>query len=941
MSLFGTEDGEFVAWSKSGLIAYLDSRSSHANLCITFMETINGTNWRLHPCKRYVVHPHLLETQSPAGASSIVGGGGGGSSRSFHNLNSVHWNNLSSHTGEQLAACDELGNLTIIAAGQSMEGQGTLDKMIVLCQDNIYKTYNLTAPLQEVNPAAKIYRKQAKKEVHTTIIEFMWIGTQKPVLTMLGARKDSTTSTFHSQIQQCQPYGLFHPASIKSAFIALRRGGQLDFWYQFSNSRDHKKISLQLNGSHEARSKQFEWFQMGGFAQMEDDQALLIGAFSKLSNSLSFYRLHVNWNLSSQNSMNDPSLKLQHLLEIKPDYVGPQGELLNFTNFELLSPTHDRQSPLELLMCYEVAGLSRSIVKRYSLIKAVPSAILTIEFGVLNTEIPSSGSDYSFSENEVITFDSGVTAAKSYNSETLVIFKLKNGRIEVYNRKTWRKENHEFNKINASASHAATLSSPFCTGLNFPEIPPPAVTGWSEIAPALGGVLTKSRFDGELQFHPVTAPVTDDSQNDSNIAAAFAYAFVCANHLQASGEDLSIAIKTYMLRIRQQSVARSDVFLREVICIIYHLFGLTPDASKEVKDKLIMSRPIQRAMLLQLELGSSFDNSNVYNMSRTAMSLRNILFAFNGVSRNIQVLIHHSATMNFQQSNGKLFQFAFSKQDLIYSLIPCAKWFVKLVTFLTQQMIVLVNSPQDKDNTLVLGILSSKMTRQLLLSVLSEIRKIIHLVTKFPETAFPILNESSIYLRKVLGDSPVNFEKFETFLADVNNKFTSLSEQQAQGNAMKDSYLIIEGDIPEEISHLKEFMLSYSNTAVLSHIKPSEVYFSDTRGLRIFASELFSDSIFKLLQPLEKGLVVNSKVLSESISSSSFCVAESDDISKDTLKNLNEGQKVKRCCRCGAITRAGYTVSKDNTIVPTSISTKRWTSLYLKTCICSGFLYEL
>ena len=134
--------------------------------------------------------------------------------------------------------------------------------------------------------------------------------------------------------------------------------------------------------------------------------------------------------------------------------------------------------------------------------------------------------------------------------------------------------------------------------------------------------------------------------------------------------------------------------------------------------------------------------------------------------------------MNLQQPSGKLFQFAFSKQDLIYSLIPCAKWFVKLVTFLTQQMIVLINKPEDQENTLVLGILSSKMTRQLLLSVLSEIRKIIHLVTKFPETTFPILNESSIYLRKVLSDSPVNFEKFETFLADVNYKFTSLSEQQ-------------------------------------------------------------------------------------------------------------------------------------------------------------------
>lgn len=361
MSVFALPKADYASWSKSGLIAYADSESTYSNLCITFMETVNGTNWRLHPSRKYMIHPHLLEAQSPGSAASLGTNTSSSNQRFFHNLRSIFWNNSASHSGEQLAVCDEIGNVTVMAAGQTSEGPSTLDNIVILFQDNVYKIQNQMATLQTASPASKISRKHAKKESHTSVIEFMWIGTQKPSFAILGARKEPSTSTFKSQVQQCPPYGLYHPTSIKSACIALRRGGQLDFWYQFSNSKEHKKITLQLSSFQQSQGKQFEWFQIGKFAQMEDEQTLLVGAFSKLSRKISFYKILVNWNTSAQNAVGDPSVQLQHLMEMNPDYLGPHGERITLTDFALLSPTHDKSSRVELVICYKLACWSVSI----------------------------------------------------------------------------------------------------------------------------------------------------------------------------------------------------------------------------------------------------------------------------------------------------------------------------------------------------------------------------------------------------------------------------------------------------------------------------------------------------------------------------------------------------------------------------------------------------
>lgn len=930
-----------ASWSKTGLIAYGDNHSVDANLCITFLETVNGTNWRFHPPKKYVLHPQLHEQQY------LKDGSSSGTSKShhfFYNVTSVHWNNWISLPGDLLAVCDELGNMTMILAGYDKNGSSTLDKLTVLFQDNVYKFYNQTLPLED-KVSMKVERKQTKKEYNTTIMDFQWIGSQKPLIAVQNATRDPSTHTFKNQVQQCLPYGVFHPTSIKSACIAVRRNGQLDFWYQFSNSKDHKKITLQLSPCQNQRNNELEWFQFAKIAHMNEDQTLLISAYSNLTCKFSFYKLHVNWNVntSNPNAVNDPSLDLQFLLNFSPDLISSQGEILELEDYQVISRTYDNDSQPEVLMVYGIAGTSKSLVKKFHINQSKLSLSFTSIFSPLGNSNPESLKSplYSIKHTGDLSFDSKVVEVDSHILDSIVTFRLHNGTVKVYNNMTWNLENDEYDAHSTLPYVKNVITSMFCAGFHYPKLPPTDAIEWCQISPSMGGIVAKLKLKSTPQYYTFVHQDEGDSTRDEMDAVVLAYGFVVSNHRQHSGEDLSIAMKNHVLKLYELDTKRAENFIVKLINTVYGLFGVSPDAPKEVLDKMIMSRPIQRLMLLQLELGSSFENNNIYNMSRVVMSLRNVLFAFNGVSRNVQVMIQHTATMNLQQSSGKVFHFAFSKQDLIYSLIPCAKWFVKFVTFLTQQMIVLVNNPSDRENNLVLGVFGAKMTRTLILSVLNEIKKIVQLVTKFPESSYPVLNESSSYLRKVLGDAPVNFEKFETFLVDVNNKFTSLSEQQPALSSQMEPSLIIKGEIPEEITQIKDFLLSYSNTAVLSHIKPADVYFEDTSDLRIFTAEYFSEPVFKLLQPLDQGLVIDDAKLPHGFNTAkSFSNIDTDDISNEKLV-MDKNQKLKRCCRCGSVTRAGYTVPQDSTVVPTSISTKRWTNLYSKICVCSGFLYEL
>ncbi|SMN19759.1 similar to Saccharomyces cerevisiae YNL236W SIN4 Subunit of the RNA polymerase II mediator complex [Maudiozyma saulgeensis] len=983
-----------ASWSKNGIIAYSDSNSTKGNLCITFLENINGSNWRFHPPARYVIHPQLHEVPISSGSkktnssgsnttvattaatvskSTTAGGSGspsqhttasnGATSNSkssnhfFYDITSIHWNNWFSLPGDMLAVCDELGNMTMLIAGQSPEGATTFEKLTMLFQDNIYKIHNHVAPLaqqSDKNIGGTIEKKRTKKEYNTRILDFHWLSSSKSIIISQFCAFDSTSNVYRNKALQIAPSGVFYPPFMKYACMAVRRNGQLDFWYQFSNSKDHKKINLHLLPSQNQRLKELDWFQFARITPMKDDQSILVSGYSKLTKKICFYKVRVNWNTPStnkNNTLNDPTLTVTPILEVPLSTVDSEGRVLKFYDLVVLSKTAiDKDTSAEVLIVYHICGTQKTLIKRFKLM----NSYLAMDFlSVLKPGIesinggnmqPIKSKHYTLRHGHDIFLDKRVSNITTELLDNFVTFFYDDGSVDVFNQNDWNKERERIKSQSNKSKFLNVMTSALSTGLSFQNIPLSSAIDWVRLSPTMTGIIYKLKTDHVPRFVTLTRPDLTDPSLDELDAIAFAFTFVNSTHRQLSSEDLSVACKAHIKNLSEMSEDRAKEFIMTLMSNLYPFFNVSPDAPKDIMDKMISSRPIQKIMLLQLELGTRLKDERIAQMARVILYLKNVLFAFNGVARNLQFAIEQMNNGNTNAST-KMFQTLFSKQDLIYSLIPIANWFVKFVTFLIQEVLLLVNNPSESKNTLVLGVFGAKMPRQLILSVLNEIKKIMQIISKFPETTYPVLNESSTYLRMVLSDTPVNFEKFETFLIDVNNKFTAFSEQQPaseKDNILKREYsLLIQAEVPPSHSRISDFLLAYSCNAVISHIKPSDVYFTDTTGLRLTDTEFLEPNFSHLLQPISEGVVVN--LLSEDQNSSKkFSQMTIDGVTYDKFspKELQNG-KMKRCSRCGAVTRAGYVIAEDKTIVPTSIHTKRWPTMYTRTCICSGMLYEL
>lgn len=999
-----------VSWSKNGIIAYSDPQSAEGNLCITFLETINGINWRFHPPQRYIIHPQLHEssdktksndssgtlasatapattntntantansttstTNSMTGAlnshittnvtpnmssASIVGKTSTTTTtpQFFYNISSVHWNNWFSLPGDMLAVCDEVGNMTMLIAGQSPEGATTFERLTMLFQDNVYKISNHIMPLTPTTEKPKkLERKQTKKEYHTTILDFHWISSSKSVIISQFCALDTTTNIYRNKAQQIPPYGVFHPPSMKYACAAIRRNGQIDFWYQFSNSKDHKKITLQLSMSEsQQRNKELDWLQFANITPIDDGHCMLITTYSKLKNKLSLYKLYVSWNGTTNKPLTDPTLKIQNILNVSLDKIDDRGNIITLSNLHVVTKTvSEKDHYPEIVLVFDINGAKKSLIKRMRLV----NTYLALDYvAILNpnlqreetNKMPLKTKRYNVRYYNDMIIDNRITNVSSEMLDSFISFYSDTGSITSYNLNDWELETERMNHQVKQGKYTNIITSVLSAGFRYPNLPSNLSLDWICVSPTMSGVLYKLQDEHIPQFRCVVKDDISENNNDSIDATAVAFTFVGSTHRQLSAEDLSIACKNHITKLAEIDEERAKKFIMILMTNLYPFFNVSLNAPKEIMEKMITSRPIQKIMLLQLELGSGFKSTeNIASMARIVLYLKNVLFSFNGVARNLQFAIEQMNSAQADGNQSKLFQTAFSKQDLIHSLIPIAKWFVKFVTYLMQEVLILVNNPPTDKGTLVLGVFGSKMSRQLILSILTEIKRIAQVITKFPETTYPVLNESSNYLKMVLGESPINFEKFETFLTNVNNKFTAVNEEQAanemQNILAREHSLLIKAALPEEHKKVAEFLITYANNTLVSHLNAANVYFADTTGLRTSQDEYFTPEVRHLLQPIDKGLVVDPKTLDEKYKDAvPYSQLVYDGITYDRLSEseLKDG-KLKRCSRCGCVTKAGYVVASDKTIIPTSIQTKRWPTMYTRMCICSGMLYEL
>lgn len=958
-----------VSWSKNGIILYAKGSA----VALTFFESINGTNWRLHPEKYYNLgtyennklnnsHAFKDSEQKRSQNQSPVSNPPKTSKLNF-NISRIEFSNWGSLSGDLVAVADEIGTLSILMVGVDAGGVSTLDHMAMLFQDSMIKnssikdTQNHSAikNLELLDGPEKVQSNHFTNLYSTAILDLQWVCSTKQFMTSrLNAgwknpNPGSGPAVSKLSFNSLPSFGVYHPQFIKYSCACIRRNGEFSLWYQFSNSKETKKQTL--------RVAENEWLDNAELAHCKENNVFYLTTYSNLDNLVSVYRISINWNSQQQQqqkqqdpqqqqqqSLEDPTLNCEKIFEMTPSRMHGD-EIINLVKCSLLSRSYDANSDADLLLIYEIAGKRTSIVKRYSIQKTAPTALFTNILLKDSTHLVNTASFYQPKFVEDISIDDIVESVQYQYIQNVVHFRLASGKSKMFRKGSWKEFVYNEQIVSDQVS-------PLEAGFSFPVLP--TNLEWCTLSPLACGLLYKIQGDPLLHYTPY---LSDKLTITENKIISLAYNFVSCTHKSCMGEDATIAIQTYLMALN--NTEKREQIIMAIVQTCFNFFGFLPNSAKEVVERIIITKPMQKLMLLQLELSGVFENSSrVYLMSRSIMCFRDILFAFNTVVRNAQMMIQHSATMSAQNNGGKLYQFSFSKQDLFFSLLPISKWFVKYVTFLMQQLLFVMNNSSDENNLFALSVISGKVTRVLLLAILQEINKIKKLVTKFPETAYPALNDSSIFLLKVFEDSPVSFEKFETFLVDINNKIKknddALLEAPANSTtahelSSREAYILMKGTIPRKFSYFKDIVLSETFNKVIPEIDAANLFFTDTSNLKLFADEFYNKKYFQLLQPINEGLIVeNEKIRMES--SASFSNMDFDDVTKEPLyfnNNPADGNqnaakdKYKRCVRCGNITMAGYVIPKSKTVVATSISTRRWCSVYSKTCTCSGMLHEI
>ncbi|CCH44548.1 Mediator of RNA polymerase II transcription subunit 16 [Wickerhamomyces ciferrii] len=901
-----------ISWSKNGFIAYSDLTPT-SNLSITKLESIKGSSWRLSPKKIYQIKTNPLSSLNP--------------------ITNVYW----STSGMDLAIIDDLGNLTILSTGvlktNSSHQLSCFEDVDIIYQDDVCER-----PLNTKQPKL-LNSSQNGGDSTTKVISFKWLNVDKPIISNspavrvhttqesmvssgaaadgAAASSDSSGYAYSYAVHQYKSYGILHPIQGKSGFFAVRRNGEVDFYYQATvQGSDFQKTSVLLEDVDNINSLWLKHADIG----FNRDGSLIVATYSPLVKALRVYQVKIDWGTVSSTTKLSPKLSVVKLVSEPLNIIGDNGFPQELNGIDIISPNFSLDTELEILLTFNGPGVvgGKTLLKKLQLSNEFKN--LRFKNDGFNNDSAITVENYTnLASTGDILLQQEVLDISFKNFEFIIAITLANGEIQLRNRKSL---NLLGNKNNEPIPQS--ISTLLDAGYEFPlpGFKPDAVS----ISPNICGYVVYNPHDRLLKYHTTSRPTSNLVKGEVlTLSAAFGYKYSSACFTNLSSDDLIIAIQSEIFKIKDTQL--KNQLILAILEESHRALNFSLDHSKDQIDRLLVNPPIQKLLSLQYSLGKLTSTNETTLIALSILNLRLVAFS---LMLSLRTLFHHQQRVT-KKGNESLMDSIYRSESVL-STLGTINWFMEFLIFTVQELINVVHSDdlQDKShfNTIMLSLLLSKIPRSLMVYSIAGIKRIDGFLVKVQDlnnTSNPgslnmeVLNKSIERYKHLL--TLIDLDKFEKFLSDTENLF---HRQLDKSSALSiEQTLVFQNKIPSGYQVSIDAMLNKFQELLQDSPNLSELYFHDTRWLNLqIRTNKNPSKIFK--GPEDKVPIL-------------FGTNETliDDVTKVVITNK---EKLKKCLRCEYITSndtEGY-FSSSIKGASSNANLNHWPVAFHRTCLCGS-----
>lgn len=905
-----------ISWSKNGFIAYSDPTPT-TNLSITKLESIKGSSWRLAPKKIYQIKTSPNSKLNP--------------------ITNVYW----STSGMDLAIIDDIGNITILSTGvlksTSSHQLSCFEDVDIIYQDDICERSASTAKVQP-----KILSSSRGDSI-TKVIAFKWLNVDKPIISNspavrvltssdsmvssgaaadgAAASSDSSGYAYSYAVHQYKSYGALHPVQGKNGFFTVRRNGQVDFYYQYNNAAmDFQKKSIFLEDVENLKSLWLEHANIG----FNRDGSIIVASYSPLIKALRVYKILVDWGNISNNAKLQPVLKVEKLISEPLNIIASNGFPQELTGIDIISPNFSLDTELELLLTFTGPGVTngKTLLQKYQISNEFKNLRFKNDgsgYGSGSTQSTTVEGYYTLAQTGEVTLNEEILDISFKNFGFLAILTLKNGEIQLRNRKNLHLLGGRNNEVIPPA-----ISTLLDAGFKFdlPNFKPESIA----VSPNMCGYVALNPETNTLEYKTASRPKHQFAKGEIlTLSASFGYKYSSACFTNMSSDDLIIAIQEEIFKIEDKSIR--DQLILAILQESHRALNFSLDHSKDQIDRLLVNPPIQKLLSLQYSLGKLQPTNEISSIALAILNLRLVSFS---IMLSLRTLFHHQQRITKKGSESLMD--AIYRSENILSTLGTINWFIEFLIFTIQDLLNCydeTSSNKDHFDTIVFALLLSKIPRSLIIYSIAGIKRIDGFLMKIQELNnannpgalnMEILNKSIERYKYLL--ELIDLEKFEKFLIEIE----TISQRNLDKSASLgiEQTLIFQNKIPPSFVSSIPTILDKFHDHFQDSANFSELYFHDTKWLhfQIQSNDKTLKKIF--LGPNDKVPILFN--LNDTLV---------DDVTKIVITNK---EKLKKCLRCEYITSNDTDGFFSNSIKGSNSNANlnHWPVAFHRTCLCGS-----